>query len=114
MNCPNCNNIQMKTGELISTDVFCDHYNVEISFIRELQRSGLIDITTFNDASFIHIDQLQQLEKIVRLYYDLDINLEGIETITYLLRRIDEMQNEIINLTNKLRLYEDISRHTTL
>ena len=26
--------------------------------------------------------QLQQLEKIVRFYYDLDINLEGIETIT--------------------------------
>jgi hypothetical protein len=43
----------------------------------------------------------------VRLHYDLDINLEGIEAITYLLNRVKNMQAEIIALKNRLRLYED-------
>jgi hypothetical protein len=45
---------------------------------------------------------MHKLEKFVRLHYDLDINLEGIETINYLLERIEEMQKEIVNLRNKL------------
>ena len=46
------------------------------------------------------------LEKFIRLYYELDINLEGIETITHLLQRINSLQDEIIILKNRLRLYE--------
>jgi len=47
-----------------------------------------------------------ELEKYVRFYYELDINLEGIETVSYLLQRINTMQNELKTLTNRLRLYE--------
>jgi chaperone modulatory protein CbpM len=36
----------------------------------------------------------------------LDINIEGIETITHMLNRINGMQDEIIGLRNRLRLYE--------
>jgi hypothetical protein len=55
----------------------------------------------------IEKEQLVQLEKFVRLYYDLDINLEGIETINYLLQRMNSMNDEIRTLKNKLRLYEN-------
>jgi len=51
-------------------------------------------------------EQLPRLEKFVSFYYDLDINLEGIETITYLLQRIENLQNEIIKLNNRLRFYD--------
>ncbi len=45
--------------------------------------------------------------RIIRLYYELDINLEGIEAIIHLLQRIDtHQQEEIIALRNRLRLYE--------
>ena len=43
----------------------------------------------------------------MHLYYELDINLEGIETINYLLQRIDSMHDEIRSLRNNLRLYEN-------
>jgi len=91
---------------LISADEFCISHNIEISFISSLHENGLIDITTVDETVFIYPNQLPQLEKISRLHYDLGINLEGIETITYLLDRIDEMQNEITVLQNRLRLYE--------
>lgn len=92
---------------LISTDEFCTHYKVEYSFINALQEYGLIELTTINEHSFIDHDHLRNMEKLVRMHYDLDINLEGIEAITYLLNRIKDMQTEIISLKNRLRVYED-------
>jgi len=98
----------MQTENLIAINEFCINHNIEISFISSLQQNGLIKITTFEDkeTGFITAGQLQQLEKIVRFYFELDINLEGIEAITYLLQRIESMQDEIIALKNRLRLYE--------
>ena len=92
---------------LISTDDFCSHYKVEYSFISSLQDHGLIEITTIDEHSFIDHDHLKNIERLVRLHYDLDINLEGIEAITYLLNRVKNMQEEITGLKNRLRLYED-------
>ena len=96
----------MQTEYLIALDEFCASHNIEISFISSLEQNGLIEITTVQDAGFIDASQLQHLEKIVRFYYELDINLEGIETITHLLQRINSLQDEIIALKNRLRLYE--------
>jgi hypothetical protein len=96
----------MQTEYLVKVDEFCANHNIEVSFISSLQQNGLIEITTIKDSGFIDSDQLLQLEKIVRLYYELDINLEGIETINFLLQRISSMQSEIIGLRNRLRLYE--------
>ncbi len=91
---------------LIPADEFCAIHNIEISFIHSLQETGLIEITTIEETGYIHTSQLQELEKIVRLYYELDINLEGIDTINHLLQRINDMQDEITALRNRLRLYE--------
>lgn len=96
----------MQTDDLIAANEFCTYHNIEISFIRSLKESGLIEITATEEAGFIHASQLPQLEKWVRLYYDMDINLEGIETISHLLQRINSMQDEIQELKNRLRLYE--------
>ncbi len=92
---------------LISTEDFCSHYKVEYTFINSLQKHGLIKIITVDQNSYIDHDHLKNIEKLVRLHYDLDINIEGIETITYLLQRIKDMQQEIIFLKNNLSMYEN-------
>jgi hypothetical protein len=91
---------------LIPANEFCNSHNIEISFINSLQEAGLVEITIIKETEYIPESQLHALEKIVRLYYDLDINLEGIETVIHLLRRINDMQDEITLLKNRLRLYE--------
>lgn len=96
----------MQTKNLIALNDFCTNHNVKISFISSLQQNGLIEITTIKETGFIDSAQLKQLEKIIRFYYELDINIEGIETINHLLQRINSMQDEIKELKNKLRLYE--------
>jgi len=96
----------MNKGNMIPANEFCASHKIEITFINSLQEAGLIEVTTINQTEYIHKSQLNELEKIIRLYYELDINLEGIETVTHLLQRINDMQNEIMLLKNKLRLYE--------
>ena len=96
----------METGHLISTEEFCINHQIEISFISSLQEFGLVEVTTIKESSYIDVNQLQKLEKILRLYYDLDINIEGIEAITHLLNRVNDMQQEITALKNRLSLYE--------
>jgi hypothetical protein len=96
----------MQTEYLVAVDEFCASHNIEISFIRSLQQNGLIEITTIEQTGFIDAGQLPQVEKFIRFYYELDINIEGIETISHMLDRIRSMQEEIIALRNRLRLYE--------
>ena len=96
----------MSKQKLISANDFCVSHDIEISFISALQESGLVKIEMIEETAFIPVYQLRQLEKIVRLYYDLDINLEGIETINHLLSRVVDMQEEITVLKNRLRLFE--------
>ena len=96
----------MQTKNYIAVNDFCINHNIEISFISSLQQTGLIEITTIENSGFIDAEQLQELEKYVRFYYELDINLEGIETVTYLLQKINSLQHEIATLNNRLRLYE--------
>ena len=96
----------MKTENLIALDEFCVSHNIEVSFISSLHQTGLIEITTIEQTGFIDAGQLPQVEKFIRFYYELDINIEGIETISHMLDRIRSMQEEIIALRNRLRLYE--------
>jgi hypothetical protein len=96
----------MHKEDLIAIDEFCTLHEIENSFISSLQETGLIEITTIEERGFINASELEQLEKFIRFHYDLEINLEGIETITHLLQRIISMHEEIITLKNRLRLYE--------
>ena len=98
----------MQMEEMISVDEFCVHHNIETSFIYSLKESGLIEVQIIEEKIMIPYEQLSSLERIVRLYYELGINLEGLETISYLLQRMNDMQQEIIRLNNRLRAYEAI------
>ena len=97
----------MQTDELILVNEFCMHHQIEISFVQSLQQSGLIEVIQTEEKLCVPRDQLPELEKMVRLYYEMDINMEGIETISYLLHRMNHMQEQITQLNNRLQAYEE-------
>ena len=96
----------MLTPDMIAASEFCTYHNIELSFIHSLQHTGLIAIVVEEDHTFIPLNELPQLEKMVRLYYEMDINLEGIETITHLLQRMNDIQKEMKALKIKMGIYE--------
>jgi hypothetical protein len=96
----------MENEELIPLEVFCIQYQIEISFIQSLSEYGLIEIVAMEEKEYLHQEHIRDLERMIRLHYDLDINIEGIEAIAHLLQRVDHLQGEVNTLKNKLRFYE--------
>lgn len=96
----------MKREHYIIASDFCSSHNIEISFLNSLDENGLISLERSGELLYIGEDQLPSLERIVNIYSDLGVNVEGIETILNLLERVDEMYNEINTLKNRLSLYE--------
>ena len=96
----------MERTNLILIEQFCTHHNVEISFIHSLQDFGLIEVVVIDESKYIPHEQLPDIEKMVRLHYDLDINMEGIDAISNLLKQIDSLKQELRATKNKLGLYE--------
>ncbi|MBK5279305.1 MAG: chaperone modulator CbpM [Bacteroidia bacterium] len=96
----------MENEHLITVEEFCVHYNVEYSFLQSLTEVGLLEITTVQSTQYLDMEHIRKAEQLIRLHYDLEINVEGIEAISHLLQRVDSLQEELIQLKNRLSLYE--------
>ncbi|MBK9718183.1 MAG: hypothetical protein IPO85_11850 [Saprospiraceae bacterium] len=71
-------------------------------------KNGLIEIINVS-ISWIYIatEHLPILEKWSRMYVELGINVEGIETIHHLLERIGDLKQEVTVLRNRLGQFEE-------
>ena len=84
--------------ELIIVSEYCHKCHIEPSFIELLEEGGLINVHTEGSE---HPD----VERYSRMYYDLSINMEGIDAIHHLLERMEEMKREMDSLRKQLTLY---------
>lgn len=96
----------METKNLILIEQLCSHHNIEISFVNSLHEFGLIEIVVIEDNKYLSHEQLKDIEKMMRLHYELEINMEGIDAISNLLLQINNLQQELTVAKNKLRLFE--------
>lgn len=91
--------------ELIIVSEYCHKCHIEPSFIDMLQEGGLIEVRTEAGERYLLLSQLPDVERYSRMYYDLSINMEGIDAIHHMLERIEGMRKEINSLRNQLLLY---------
>lgn len=92
----------MEIENFIPAKYFCEVYKVDASFVDSLKEYGLITIIVYEETEYIEKEKLHELEKMIRLHYDLNINMEGIEAISHLLDKINTLQQEINTLKSKL------------
>ncbi len=97
----------METKDFILINQLCSNYKVELSFFNELNEIGLIEITTIEQSQFIHHDKINDIEKMIRIHRELDVNIEGIDVVFNLLQKVNDLQNELILIKNRLQLYEN-------
>ncbi len=92
----------------ISIQECCAVYEVEQWFVDTLQERGLLQVLQDGETQCVYLleDELQVLEKYIVLYYDLEINMEGIEAIAHLLHQVQEMKETVTQLKNRLQMYE--------
>ena len=96
----------METRDLILIEHFCSNHDIDFSFIDSLHEFGLIELIIHEDSKYLPKEQLKDLEKMMRMHYDLDINMEGIDVISHLLKRIHYLQEELKMTRNRLRIYQ--------
>lgn len=82
----------------ISVEQCCIYYSIETSFVQQLDEHGLIELIRSGQEIYIEFDQLPDLEKYMRMHYDLHINLEGLHAIKHLLHQIQTLQTEMKKL----------------
>ncbi|WP_276134824.1 chaperone modulator CbpM [Polluticoccus soli] len=96
----------MEKDDLIPAQDFCMHNHISPTIIASFYEAGLIEIVTIEGEQFLEIEHLRDTEKLVRLHTELDINLPGLEAIMHLLGKMEEMENVMRTLQQRLRLYE--------
>jgi hypothetical protein len=92
----------------ISIRECCTIYEVEQWFMDNLQERGLLQFVQDEESASRYMlqDELQLLEKYIDFYYELGINMEGIEAIAHLLNQMQDMKEQMVQLQNRLKLYE--------
>jgi len=93
----------MKT---ITVSKFCINYDIPQHFIDSLLKYDLVEIIEQDASRYIQVDDINRIEKLMRLHYELDVNFEGLDIINNLLNRINELQQEVSALKNRLEFYE--------
>ncbi|HBK41692.1 chaperone modulator CbpM [Proteiniphilum sp. UBA1028] len=83
-------------------------YEVEESFIASLHAVGLIRVIDLEEDRFIEYDDLSDLEQFIRWYYEMDINVEGIDALRHMLKRVQTLQSEIAQLRHELQFYKSL------
>lgn len=96
----------MQRTNYVSIQKLCFLYKVPASFINIISEYDFIEIIKINNVPHVHQNQIRTLEKIMRLHFDLDINMEGIDVVQNLLKQVDNMRREITVLKNRLNRYE--------
>lgn len=95
----------MQQEALIPTELIIRHHRIQESFLHSLRDYGLIELTEIESGQFVDSSRLNDLERMIRLHYELQINLEGIDAITHLMARMESLQDELKTLRNRLRFY---------
>lgn len=85
----------MKIDDLIPISILCEQYKLENAFFKSLTEYDLIDIVVVNEELFLRLEQISNLERILRFHNELEINLAGIEVINNLLQKIDSLEREL-------------------
>ena len=85
---------------------YCNYTNTENTFITSLNEEVILKIEVIDNEDFIEEDQLPELEMFSRWYYDLGINLEGIDAMRHMIKRINSMNDELNDLRRKIVFYE--------
>ena len=88
---------------LIATTEICTWHEVEYTFISSLSDAGLLELRIVNETTYIPESELQKLEKMIRMHHELEINIPGIEAIAHLLERVEQLQEELRVLRNRVR-----------
>ena len=68
----------------------------------------MIELIDVNNGLCVEQQQINQIDKIMRLDHELEINPEGIDVVLNLLKKIKRLEQSLRSAENKLNRYESL------
>ena len=84
--------------QYIAVRSICSLYEISESMISHMADYDLIEIIFTDEVAHLCIEEVPKLERYIRLYLDLGINVEGLAVIKDLLEERDQLRREILRL----------------
>lgn len=103
----------MQNQNLVPVNEFCHYHHIDVTFIQLLEEHGLIETTTMQQTMYVEAEQLNQLEKFVRLNQELNIDAENLDIISHLLQQTEILREQITALKSRLNFYEQFENNPT-
>jgi hypothetical protein len=95
----------MATQKLIAIKEFCVHHQIPADLILQMEQFEMVELVWIKRTGYIPAKSLSGLEQILRIYQDLQINLEGIQAVLHLLDKLEEKEAALQKLRDQLMFY---------
>lgn len=96
----------MIVNKYISIEDFSAQENLELQLLRDFAENGLITIYVVEEKDCLLADDLDEVGRLVRLYKDLHINIEGIDIILTMRKQLIELNRKLEQAQYRLQKLE--------
>jgi chaperone modulatory protein CbpM len=90
----------------IAIEEFCSHHGVQVTLIREFADFGLVHLQEKENQAFVPAEEIEKLERLLRLHSELGINTEGLDIILNMRDQLVSLNSELETIRYRLRQLE--------
>lgn len=88
--------------EYISIKALADFHQLDEKLLLEVATYEIVPVKRTRKEVLLNADDLEEFERALRLYHELEVNLQGVEIICRMHRQIEELQQELARLRDLL------------
>jgi len=96
----------MDSENYIEIEVYCERTQTPLDFIDDLLEFDMIKVHQIENKTYVQPHYIIEIERIYRLRKDLGINMEGIDTLNQMLKKVNRLEQELKLLRDRLTIYE--------
>jgi len=96
----------MNSENYIQIDVYCQRTQTPMKFIDDLLEFEMIEVQQIENKIYVEPQYIVEIERIYRLREELGINMEGIDTLNHMIKKVNRLEQELKLLRDRLTIYE--------
>ncbi len=81
--------------QYISVEKLCNVYHISLDEVLIMEEHELIEVTYVEEKMLLDMDEIAKLERYMRLYSDLGVNIQGLAVINDLLDEVERLNKEL-------------------
>ncbi len=91
----------------IEIEEFCTHHGIQVTLVREFADFGLVHLQEQEQKALVPAEEIEKLERMIRLHSELGINKEGLEIILNMRDQLVSLSSELETIRYRLQQLEE-------